>query len=574
MPSINEEVAAAFQELADLLELIEGERFRILAYRRAAATISGLGRDLKSVSDTELMSIRGIGKATASKIKEVLETGSMKTLEEVRSQIPAGVLEMKSLPGLGPKKAMKLHRELGVNSIEELQHAIEVGALRELKGMGVRSEETLLEAIRRRHSTGKRHLLESSTELAEEILSELQELPVVTRAEYAGSLRRVKETIGDIDILAASSEPEAVMDRFTSMRVARKSGNLVRGSTKSSIRTKGGLQVDLRVVAPDEFGAALQYFTGSQAHNVRVREIAVKKGLKLSEYGIFRVEGGERLASQTEEEVYAALGMSTPLPTMRENRGEVELALAEGLPDVVALRDIKGDLHAHTTYSDGTASVAEMVESAAAQGYSYFALTDHGGGRWPFNPQLIERQRKEIEKAGIAVRGQMVVLQGVEMSIRPDGAFAFPDGLLASFDLVIASVHESMGQERSAMTERLIRALEHPEVNILGHPTARRLMQRPAIEYDLETVFKTAAANSVALEISGHPERLDLKDDHIHLARELGCLFAINTDSHGPGRLNRMKFGVGMAQRGWAKAKDVINTWPLDRLQEFFQKTL
>lgn len=571
MPAINEEVASAFQELADLLELIEGERFRILAYRRAAATVSGLARDVRTLTESELTNIRGIGKATSSKIKEVLETGTMKTLEEVRAQIPAGVLEMTSLPGLGPKKAMAIHRELGINSIEELKEAIEGQALRGVRGMGAKTEERLLESIARRSNVEKRHLLESSLELAEEILAELRPLASVSRAEYAGSLRRMKETIGDIDILAASDDPGPVMDRFTSMKIARTAGTPVRGPTKSSIRTKDGLQVDLRVVAPDEFGAALQYFTGSQAHNVRVREVAVKKGLKLSEYGIFRVDGGERLASETEEEVYRALDMSTPLPTMRENRGEVELALRDELPQVVQLADVKGDLHAHTTYSDGTASVADMVQSALLLGYEYFGITDHGGAQWRLSPETIERQRREIDRVNSSVAGKMTVFQGVEMSIRPDGGFALPDEILASIDFVVASVHDSLGMEPQAMTDRIVRAIEHPQVNIIGHPTSRRLMSRPPIEYDLEAVFKAAAANDVALEISGHPERLDLKDDHIHLARELGCLFCINTDSHGPGKLSRMRLGVGMAQRGWVMAKDVVNCWSLDRLRQFFQ---
>ena len=572
MPTINEEIASAFGELADLLELTGADRYRILAYRRAAATLAGLARDVGKISEKELIGLSGIGKATASKVREFIETGTMRALEDARAELPAGVLEMTTLPGMGPKKAMLLHSELGINTIDELRTAIEGQRLRELKGFGSKSEEKLLGAIGRRAHASKRFLLEGTFELADEIVGELRALPQVNRAQHAGSLRRMKETIGDLDILAAADDPAPVMEHFANMRFGRKGGSISRGPTKSSIVTKAGLQVDLRVVAPDEFGAALQYFTGSQAHNVAVREIAVKKGLKLSEYGLFTVEDGKRIAGATEDEVYQALGMQTPMPTMRENRGEIALALTGRLPSVVRQEDIKGDLHAHTVYSDGTGSVTEMVQAAAEMGYSYFGITDHGGGRWRFTEKIIRKQRQEIERVSRELDGSMTVLQGVEMSIRPDGSFAFSDEVLASFDFVIASVHDALGMDPEAMTRRLIRVIEHPEVNIIGHPTSRRLQKRPPISFDLEAVFRAAAANGVALEISAHPERIDLKDDHVRLARELGCLFSIDTDSHGPGRLHRMRYGVGTAQRAWVPADEVINTWPLQRLKKFFEK--
>jgi len=572
MPTINDEIASAFGELADLLELSGADRYRILAYRRAAATLAGLARDVGKMSDKELVGLSGIGKATASKVREFIETGTMRALEDARAELPAGVLEMTTLPGMGPKKAMLLHSELGINTIDELRTAIEGQRLRELKGFGSKTEEKLLGAIGRRANTSKRFLLEGALDLADEILTDLRALPQVSRAEYAGSLRRMKETIGDLDILAAADDPAPVMEHFANMRFGRKGGSISQGPTKSSIVTKSGLQVDLRVVAPGEFGAALQYFTGSQAHNVAVREIAVKKGLKLSEYGLFTVEDGKRIAGATEDEIYQALGMQTPLPTMRENRGEIALAASGRLPSVVRQEDIKGDLHAHTVYSDGTGSVTEMVQAGAEMGYSYFAITDHGGGRWRFTEKIIRKQRQEIERVSRKLDGNMTVLQGVEMSIRPDGSFAFSDEVLASFDFVIASVHDALGMDPDAMTRRLIRVIEHPEVNIIGHPTSRRLQKRPPISFDLEEVFRAAAANDVALEISAHPERIDLKDDHVRLAREIGCLFSIDTDSHGPGRLHRMRYGVGTAQRAWVPADEVVNTWPLQRLKKFFEK--
>lgn len=570
MPRANDEVAAAFAELADLMEIVGGDRFRILANRRVAEMIATLGSDIGKMSEKELTGLRGVGKGTAQRIIEQLTKGSMQHLEDMRALVPAGVRDMTRLPGVGPKKAMVLFKELGVSTLDELRSSIKAGKLREIRGMGPKTEKALLAALTRREAPQERRiLLEPALLTAEEMVAGLGEAGVAERVSYAGSLRRMKETIGDVDLLAAAREPHKVMDTFVELpnvvRVA------ARGTTKSTVITHSGLQVDLRVVAPDEWGAALQYFTGSKDHNVKVREHAVKRGFKLSEYGLFKVDGGERVAAETEEEVYAALGMQTPLPTMREDKREVELALKGELPQVVELGDIKGELHAHSTYSDGVASVGEMATTAAELGYEYFAITDHGSGRWQMGAN-VGRQRDEVASINRTYDGKMTLLHGVEMSIRADGGFGFSDEILEGFDLVIASVHDAMGQDVATMTARIIKAIDHPEVNILGHPTGRRIGKRPPIEFDLEAVFEAAAERNVALEISGHPERIDLRDEHVRIARRFGCKFAINTDSHRPEGLSRMRLGVATAQRGWASKEEVINTWPLSKLRQFVAK--
>lgn len=582
MPRTNSEVSAAFDELADLTEITEGDRFRVLAYRRAADAVRGLARDVASLSLPELTALRGIGKATAGKIAELLERGTMAKLEEMRAAVPAGVREMTRLPGLGPKKALLLHRTLGIGTLDELRQAIEAQQLREVKGLGPKTEENLRRALGDYTGRERRILLGDALGLAEEMLEDLRETEAVERASYAGSLRRMRETIGDIDLLAASAEPGEVMDAFA--RLPQVERVVARGPTKSSVLTRKGLQVDLRVVAVDEFGAALQYFTGSKAHNVKVREHAVRLGFKLSEYGLFRVRrhgdggptrgGAERIAAATEEEVYEALGMQTPPAPMREDRGEVELALRQALPKLVEVASLEGDLHSHSTYSDGRTSVQEMAGAAARRGYRYFAVTDHGRNLHMKSLSLedVARQAEEVRRLNEALRGRITILHGVELNIGPGGGLDYPDEVLARFDLVLASVHHQLDMDRDAMTRRIIRAIENPYVNILGHPTGRRLGRREPSDMDLAAVFKAAGSHGVALEINANPQRLDLKDDHIFLAREYGCRFAINTDAHRPAELDLVRFGVYTAQRGWVTPEEVINAWPLTRLEAFLAK--
>lgn len=572
MPRINDQVAAAFNELADLMEISGADRFRVLAYRRVASEIGAQARDLTAMSDKELSSLRGVGKATAGKIEEFLETGTMRKLEDARASVPPGLVELTALPGLGPKTALLIHQELGVASIADLKEALKGERIRTIRGLGPKTEETLSRSLKHFASGERRIDLEKALLVADSLLEPLRSAGIVGKAEYAGSLRRMRETIGDIDILVASRDPKQVGALFGSMDTV--SETRAAGGTKTTIITTDGMQADLRVVAPDEFGAALQYFTGSKEHNVRVREIAVKKGMKLSEYGLFKVEGAEKIAGKTESEVYEALGMQMPPPTMRENHGEIELALSGNLPRLIEPKNVRGDLHSHSRYSDGMSSIHEMASAAADLGYEYYAITDHGGSNHvrSVSPEHLEKQIEEVQQVRGQFAGRMTILHGMELDIGAKGDLTFPEDLLKQLDLVIMSVHDSFDLERDAMTTRLLRAMEHPFVNIFGHPTARRIGSRSPIEFDMEKVFNSAKERGVALEINSTPKRLDLKDDHIRLGRDLGCRFAINTDSHGPSRLERMRLGVGMAQRGWLTASDVINTWTLAKLKQFLAK--
>jgi DNA polymerase (family X) len=572
MPRTNFEVAAALHELADLLQINGGDRFRTLAYRRAGDAVRGLGRDVSTMTGAELNAVHGIGKATAGKVMELLQSGTIALLEELRAKYPSGVLEMTRLSGLGPKKALAVHDALGVGTLEELEVALKAGRLRDLKGFGAKSEENLLRALASHSREERRILLGDALVVAEEMLEGLRTIPSVERASYAGSLRRMRDTIGDLDLLAATSNPREVVEAFAGLpNVGRVLGA---GPAKCSVLTRNGLQVDLRVVAPEEFGSALQYFTGSKAHNVKVRERAVRMGLKLSEYGLFRA--GERIAGSTEEEVYGALGMQTPPAPMREDRGEVELALRGLLPSLVSVGDLRGDLQSHSVYSDGRRTIREMALAAAAKGYEYFAITDHGRSLSivrNLSLEDIERQRAEIKALNEELAGRIVVLHGLEANIGMEGELDYADEVLAGFDVVVASLHHQLRGEREVMTRRVLRAIENPHVHILGHPTGRMMPRRPGSDLDMEAVCRAALAHGVALEINANPRRLDLKDDHAFLARQMGCLFAISTDAHSPRELDLMRFGVATAQRGWVEARDVVNAWPLEKLRRFLAKS-
>lgn len=571
MPRTNFEVAAALHELADLLEINGGDRFRTLAYRRAGDAVRGLGRDVETMTEAELTAVHGIGRATAGKVQELLSTGSISSLEKLRAKYPAGVLDMTRVSGLGPKRALALHEALGVASLEELEAALKAGRVRELMGYGAKTEENLLRALATHSREERRILLGEALAVAEEMLDGLGTIAGVERAEYAGSLRRMRDSIGDLDLLAASPTPPAVVEEVAALpNVGRV---IARGPTKLSVLTRKGLQVDVRVVLPEEFGSALQYFTGSKAHNVKVREHAVRMGLKLSEYGLFK--GTQRIAGDTEEEVYRALGMSVPPPPMREDRGEVELALRGSLPALVSVGDLRGDLQSHSVYSDGRRTVGEMALAAAERGYEYFAITDHGQNLSivrNLSLEDIQRQRAEVRALNEQLAGRIVVLHGLEANIGMEGELDYPDEILAGFDVVVASLHHQLRGEREVMTRRVLRAVANPFVHILGHPTGRMMPRRPGSDLDMEAVCRAALEHGVALEINANPHRLDLKDDHAFLARQMGCRFAISTDAHSPREFDLMRFGVATARRGWVEAKDVVNTWPLSRLRQFLAK--
>lgn len=570
----NDGSASVLAELADLLELHEANRFRVLTYRRAADVVSSISQNVAELSQDELTAIRGIGKSVAAKIREYVETGTIADLEELRSDIPAGVRVLTELPGLGPKRAMTLYRALGVATLDDLRRAADQQRVREVKGFGQKAEENILRALDeyRGGSHGRRVRLDTALTVAEEMLGALEGSDAVAGSLYAGSLRRMRESIGDVDLLAASDRPSEVMELFCALpNVVRVEA---RGETKSTVLTTSGLQVDLRVVPPDAYGAALQYFTGSKAHNVAVREHAVRRGYKLSEYGLFRAEDDVCVASASEEEIYGRLGMAWIPPTLREDRGEVQAALAGELPTLVEVSDIRGDLQSHTTYSDGTTSVGDMARAAAARGYAYYAVTDHGRrlGMKSLSLSDIERQREEVRQADEELGRRMAVLHGVELNIGRDGELDYPDDVLEGFDVVVASIHHQMDQDAARITKRLLRAIEHPCVHIIGHPTGRRIGRRRPYEFDFEAVFAAAARHQVAVEVNASPERLDLPDEHVRWAREQGVRFVISTDAHGPAGLDDMRYGVATAQRGWVTPAEVINTWPLGRLRRFLAK--
>lgn len=573
MANINTTVAEAFEELADLLQIAGHDKFRVLSYRRVAAEVATVARDLSRFSEKDLLELKGIGKATAAMIIDLIETGTTGKLEEARASVPQGVREMTALPGLGPKRAFLLSSELGITSLEELRAAIATQRLRGVKGFGKKTEESLARALEIFSGVEKRVGLEKALELAEELVEGMWRSNAVSAVQTCGSLRRMRETIGDLDLLAAGPDREAVMEAFRNLAAVNRP--VVAGTTKATLFTQNGMQIDLRVVAPDEFGAALQYFTGSKEHNVRVREIAVKQGYKLSEYGLFTVTGNTKVAGESEEGIYETLGMQTPPPTIRENHGEIELSLKRQLPRLVETADIRGDLHSHSTYSDGIGDVREMALAAAALGYRYYAITDHAYSHHVRSHSVdsLLRQRREIDAMNEELGNAITVLQGAELDIGPDGTLPELREGFDSVDLVVASIHSSFAMSSEEMTRRIIRALEHPRVNILGHPTGRRIGIRAAVEFDFEAVFEAASRNSVALEINSTPTRLDLKDDHIRLARQFGCRFAIDTDSHAPSRLPRMRLGVGMAQRGWVTKAEVINCLDLVELKKFFSKS-
>jgi len=564
---VNDAVAELFQEYADLIAITGGEAFRARVYEKAARSIAGYPGDVAKLDRKALEQIPNVGGSTAGKIQEYLSTGRIEAVEKLRGRIPAGVRELTRIPGLGPKRAVALYEELGVGSVADLVTAIEDGRVAQLRGFGAKGVANIQHGIELLAASGGRVLISEATAVAEEIRAALAAVPGCERVDVAGSLRRMRETIGDVDILVAAADSAPLMAAFVALPLVAEV--VASGPTKTSIRTGTGLQVDLRVVPLRSWGSAMQYFTGSQAHNIRTREIAVRAGLKLSEYGLFRVEDDELLASQSEEEVYARLGLPWVPPTLREDRGEVAAALRGTLPQLVQVGDVRGDLHTHTTLTDGVSTLEEMLAAARDREYEYYAVTDHAKDlpmqRMTEAKMLAQRERLR-ELAG---DGEMALLHGTELNIGPDGEVDWDADFLAGFDLCVASVHSLFNQDQATMTRRFIRACENPYVTIIGHPTTRLINRRPPVDADWDAVFEAAAGTGTAMEINAFPDRLDLNDELILRARGHGVRFAINTDSHSTVHLNHLRYGIGTAQRGWLTADDVINTWPLPRLREF-----
>jgi DNA polymerase (family 10) len=561
----NEEVADLLKEYAELTQITGGDPFRVRNYERAARSVRGWTGGITGLDVKSLRAIPGVGASIAAKIAEYLQTGHMKALDELRAKIPPGVRELTRVPGLGPKRALQLNRDLGVASVDELAAAIQAGRLDGLPGFGTRSGERIGAGIEVYRQGRERALLDVALRTATAMVDMLSAVPGCQRCAYAGSLRRWRETIGDVDILAAADDSGPLMAAFAEGHEV-----IASGPTKTTIRTTDGVRADLRVVPLDAWGAALQYFTGSAAHNVAVRQIAVRRKLKLSEYGLFEADTGTLIVSRTEEEVYAKLGLAWIPPAMREDRGEIEAAARQEIPRLVRENDLKGDLHTHTDLTDGVASLETMVAAAQRRGYEYYAITDHA-------PNLV-MQRMTDEKI-LAQRDRvraldttMDLLHGTELNIAPDGSVDWDEDFLAGFDMCVASVHSHFDLPRTEMTRRFIIACENPRVNVIGHPTTRRMGRRPPVEVDFGELFRACARTGTALEINGSPQRLDLPSEHIRAARDAGVKFAIDSDAHSVSDLGNMRYGAGTAQRGWLTPDDVINTWPLEKLRAFLRK--
>ncbi|MDH7485402.1 MAG: DNA polymerase/3'-5' exonuclease PolX [Anaerolineae bacterium] len=568
----NREVASLLRRIGDILDILGEDRFRVQAYRRAADNIEALGQDLADLWRAgQLQEIPGVGKALAEKLDELLRTGRLGYYERLQAQVPEGVVDMLAIPEVGPRTARLLWQQAGLTSIAEVKAAAEAGKLRQLPGLGAKSEANILAGIEALARRSGRTPLGMAWPLAQELLAALRATaPGLLRAEAAGSLRRWRATIGDLDLLAAAQDSKPVMAAFTALpQVAEV---LLSGETKTSVRTHAGLQADLRVLPPDRWGTGLQYFTGSQAHNIALRELALKRGYSLSEWALKRPDGSELLCAE-EEAVYSALGLSWIPPELREDRGEIEAADKGTLPELLELRDMRGDLHAHSDWSDGAASIEAMAEAARARGYAYLLISDHSQGLGVargLTPERLAAQRAEIEQLNRRW-SDFRLLHGVEVEIRSDGTLDLPDETLAGLDIVIASVHSGLRQERERMTARVVAAMRNPHVDIIGHPSGRLIGQREESSVDLDEVLKVAAQTGTVLEVNAHPSRLDLDDVHIRRAVEMGIRLAINSDAHNPGGLEVMVYGVATARRGWATAADVVNTRPLDEVMGLFK---
>ncbi|HEX9021658.1 MAG TPA: DNA polymerase/3'-5' exonuclease PolX [Nitrospirota bacterium] len=562
----NQQIAVIFNEIAELLELKGENVFRIRAYRRAAQNLDGLSKDVSTLTDEELAAIPGIGKDLIGKIHEYLEKGSVAKHEELKKEIPGGVLELLRVPGLGPKKAKQFYDALRIKSVDDLEAAIKKGRLSGLPGVQKKTEENILKGIELIKRGSERRPLGRVLPLADDIIRRMKDSAPVDQIEVAGSIRRMKETVKDIDILTTSRKPDAVMDAF--VKLPHVSRVLMQGPTKSSIIAEDGIQVDLRVVEESSFGAALQYFTGSKQHNIRLREMAVKAGLKLNEYGAFREPGEKKIGGRTEEEMYKALKLPWIPPELREDTGEIEAAQAGKLPELITLDDIKGDLHVHTKWSDGSHDLDTVVQAARKKGYDYIAITDHTKGLGVAHGLDEKRLAEEIRLIDAANKKKagFRILKGTEIDIRSDGRLDLADDALAGLDIVVASIHSGFRQTGEQITKRILAAIRNPYVGVIAHPTGRLIGERDAYAVDMEAVLREAAKYGVAMEVNAYPLRLDLNDTHIKMAKDYGVPLVISTDTHVTTQFDFMSYGVSVARRGWAEKKDVLNALPFEQL--------
>jgi DNA polymerase (family 10) len=571
----NLEISKLLYEIADILEM-QNVQWKPAAYRKAARSIEGLSKDIEVIYKKKglkgLNEIPGVGEGIAKKIAEYLEKGKISELERLEKKIPKGLVDIINVQGVGPKKAWKLYKKLGINTLAKLERAAKQGKIRKLPGFGEKSEEDILTGISLLKRGHERMLLGRALPIAESILKKLKSLRHVKRGDIAGSIRRRKETVKDIDILVVSNNAKEVMDYFTSMEEVKLV--LAKGSTKSSVVLKAGLNSDLRIVPEKSYGAALNYLTGSKDHNVHLRQIALKKGYTLSEYGLFRLKGHKYVAGKTEEEVYKKLGMGYIEPELRENRGEIEAALKNKLPKLVPYGSLKGDLHVHTKWTDGVNTTEEMIKAAISMGYEYLAITDHSKSTYVANgltESQVSKRLRELEKLEKKYRN-IHILKASEVDILANGDLDYSTKTLKKFDFVVAAVHSRFKAKKEEMTKRIIKAIENKYVNVIAHPSGRLINEREPYNVNMDKVFRAAKENGVALEINAHPNRLDLNDVYIKKAVEYGLKLVISTDAHSVEHLRYAELGIAQARRGWARKKDILNTLSFKKFEKMIRR--
>jgi DNA polymerase (family 10) len=568
----NADIARVFEDIADLLEISEANPFRVRAYRNAARTVGDLRIDLAAAIEAgkDLPKLPGIGEDLDAKIHEIVATGTCGLLEKLKKQLPPAITELLKIPGLGPKRVKALHESLEIDTLPQLLDAARKGKVRDLAGFGAKTEAHIVEAVQARLGQAKRFKLAVAAQYAQPLAEYLRGARGAREVVIAGSYRRMKETVGDIDILVTAAAGAPVMERFVKYPEVR--DVLAQGDTRASVALKSGLQVDVRVVPPESFGAALHYFTGSKAHNIVIRRLAQERGLKLNEYGVFK--GEKRVAGDTEESVFAAVGLPWIPPELREDRGEVEAARRGELPRLVELAGLRGDLHVHTKASDGRNTIREMAAAAKAQGLEYIAIADHSQRETQahgLDSARLLKQIDEIDRLNAELRG-FTILKGTEVDVLEDGSLDLPDSVLAKLDVVVAAVHAKFNLSRAKQTERILRALDNPHVSILAHPSGRLIDERAPYEVDMQAVIRKAKARGIALEINAHPDRLDLNDTDARMAKEEGALVAINSDAHSVHDFENLAFGVGQARRGWLEARDILNARPLAELRKLLAR--
>jgi len=572
MPVYNADVAAIFDQVADLLAIEGANQFRVRAYRSAARTIETLSRPVADLvaEGQDLTELEGIGDDLAGKIEEIVETGGLTQLEEIKKRTPSGLTEMLDLAGLGPKRVQKIYQELDVSNLEELKVAAEHREIRALDGLGPKTEQKILDELERSEEGQERTRLDRVEELVDPLVSYLEEIEGVQQVAVAGSYRRRKETVGDLDILATGSQGERIIDRFVQFEDVEEI--VSQGETRSTVLLRTGLQVDLRVVPEESYGAALLYFTGSKAHNIHLRNLALDQDLKINEYGVFREE--ERIAGESEQEIYDLFDFPFIVPELREDRGEIQAAEQGELPELVTIDDLCGDLQTHTEASDGHNTLTEMAEAARQRGYDYLAITDHPdyiGVTQGLEADEVAARMDEIDELNDQW-DDFRLLKGMEVDIMEDGELYLPNDVLERLDVVVASIHSKFDLPRNKQTERIIRAMDNPHFHVFGHPTGRRIGEREPYQFDMERVIEAALERGCFLEINAHPSRLDLNDVQAKMAKEMGLKMVISTDAHRIVELDYIRYGVDQARRGWLEPDDVVNTRPWDEVKALLKR--